>query len=590
METTQYAPTRNLFLFLIFFLSLACCAPLKESEPVISPHPTARWVLACRVANTGFGCYPGDSAFTSRTGMALETLQNLGALDELTDRGTLIEWLRSRQQPDGGFLEQADFYNGKELPGGSQSLLEATYWAIRSLQLLGSEINDPEAAARFIHSKLSKNGGYDAYEYSFGGAPESLYTTYWALASLKVLGTPIPDSSKTVEWVNSMGDTKGNRGGYTLSNGNWKYSSPAGCYYALRCLELLGTKSEKREDIRRFLFSDYGQEPDGGFEVGHHQEWKQNHYSRTEDTFYSVASLELLGNPISDLDSSRAKRPKSDCVAWLSSVQNRDGGFARIGINEHTPLPSPSEMRPTWQAVSTLLAMGAAVPEPRSPIEPVSELKTHVPKYRHPCVDSEDPAEVWAYRRIALPIYNHFYRLTGSKLEAIGRLNRWASAAIGPHNAAWITQGRSILMHGWGQCGTMSWLLQQLVTSIDFPARASFIIADVNCEVLVQEKDWRQAHWCLYIPFTHEFPLPMLEAPDGQRNGWSVLDMVVDFSLREKNPSRPRPTRIESKLFREVKIELIDAKTGEFGETLSMNTSTGYDSPVVDKLYPGRSY
>jgi hypothetical protein len=247
-------------------------------------------------------------------------------------------------------------------------------------------------------------------------------------------------------------------------------------------------------------------------------------------------------------------------------------------------------MRPTWQAVKSLMTLGAGVPEPNQPAEPISELEPHIPKYRHPCVDSEDLSEVWAYRRIALPIYEHFYRITGSKLEAIGRVNRWASAAIGPHNGAWITQGRGILMHGWGQCGTMSWLLQQLVTSIDFAARGSFIIADVNCEILVREDDWSKGHWCLYVPFTHEFPLPVLETPDGERNGWSVLDMVVDFALREKDPSRPRPTQIKSKLFKKVQVELIDADTGTFGEMLPMDTTTTYDSPVVGKLYPGGSY
>jgi hypothetical protein len=522
--------------------------------------------------------------------MALETLQELGALDFLKDKVQLIEWLHARQQPDGGFLEQPDFYNGKELPGGSQSVLEATYWAIRSLQILGSRPSNPADAARFIGSKLKKNGGYDAFEYAFGGAPESLYTTFWALGALEILGSSIPEPARTLEWVISMGETEGNRGGYSLSNGNWKYSSAAGCFYALRCLELLNAQTSKREKVRAFLLSEYGQEPDGGFEVGHHQEWEQNHYSRTEDTYYGVYALSMLDYPLSDSDPSRAKRPRSDCIAWLSSVQNRDGGFARIGISEHTPLPSPSEMRATWHAVKALKKLSAEIPQPGNPVTAVSELQIHTPKYRHPCVDSDDPSEVWAYRRIALPIYRHFLEVTGSKLEAIGRLNRWASAAIGPHNGAWITQGRGILMHGWGQCGTMSWLLQQLVTSIDFPARGSFIIADVNCEILVKEEDWSQAHWCLYIPFTHEHPLAILETPEGKRNGWSVLDMVVDYRLRQKDPSRTRPTRIKAELFEKVRVELINTETGEFGEMLSMDSTTTYDSPVVRKLYPGNNY
>jgi len=553
-------------------------------------HPTAAWILACRAGPGGFGCYPGDSAFTSRTGMALEALDDLGELERLEHREELVAWLQARQQPDGGFHEASDFYNGKKLPWGSESALEPTYWAVRALQLLGAGPGRPEAAAGFIQARMSDNGGYDAHEYAFGAASEALYTTFWAVGALEILGLPLPGAEKTAEWVLSMQDTKGHRGGFSLSNDVWKYSSAAGCYYALRILDLMGSAPKRPGQVKEFLLSDYGQEADGGFEVGHHRGWRQNHYSRTEDTYYGVYALELLGLPLADRDTSRAKRPRTDCAVWLSARQNPDGGFGRFGISEHTPLPSPSEMRATWHAVRALKLLGAEIPVPLNPVEPVPEVQPHVPAYSHPCVDGGDPAEVWAYRRIALPIYEHFLRVTGSRLEAIGRLNRWASAAVGPHNGAWITQGRGILMHGWGQCGAMSWLLQDLVTSIDYAARASFIIADVNCEILVREDTWDKPHWCLYVPFTHEYPDPGLVCPDGETNGWSVLDMVVDYSLRKKDPSRPRPTKIADRLFAKVRVETIDAGPGEFGSEYAMDSTTTYQSPVVDTLYPGRNW
>ena len=580
--------------FLAIISMLSCSAkmetPGKKGANVSDLSPTAEWVMACRAGDTGFGCYPGDSAFTSRTGMALETLEKLGELDKLQKKEELISWLKSRQQKDGGFVEFHDYYNGKEISGGSQSMLEATFWALRSLELLGAQSDNQAAAKAYILSKLHENGGYDAYEYAFGASPEGLYSTLWALGALKILGGELPEASKTRDWVIDMGNTKGGLGGYSLGNGNWKYSSVAGCYYALRCLDILGGKTPKPDSIRAFLFSDYGQEPDGGFEVGHNKGWRQNHYSRMEDTYYGVYALKLLGHPLSDLDSSRAKRPRSDCIVWISSVQNPDGGFGRFGISENTPLPSPSEMRATWQAVCALTMLDAHVPDPLNHVTPVNEIQVHMPKYRHPNVDCDDPADVWAYRRIALPIYEHFYQATGSKMAALGRVNRWASAAIGPHNGCWLTQGRGILMHGWGQCGTMSWLFQDLVTSIDFAARGSFIIADVNCEVLVQEDSWDKAHWCLYVPFTHEYPLVDIPTPEGKKNGWSVLDMAIDYRLRKEDPSRPRPTRIADRLFKDVKVEMIDPVTGEFGEMLPMDSTTTYDSPVAAKLYPGGSY
>jgi hypothetical protein len=583
-------------IFLGVFCWLLCCAPGGEDSTGEKPAAAAgsnsivEWILACRAGNGGFGCWPGDSAFTSRTGMALEALNDLGALEDLEAKDELVAWIKTRRQPDGGFLEADDFYNGQKLPWNSQSALEPTYWAVRALELLGAKLERPESAAEFIYARMTENAGYDAWEYAFGGAPEGLYTTFWAVGALKILGVPVPESGKTVEWVRSMQDTRGKRGGFSLSDGGWKFSSPAGCYYALRTLELLGGEPKRPGEVKKFLFSDYGQEPDGGFEVGHHQGWRQNHYSRTEDTYYGVYALEMLGEPLSDMDNSRAKKPRTDCMVWLASRQNPDGGFSRFGISEHTPLPSPSEMRATWHAVRALKLLEADFPAPLNPVKPVNELKAHVPAYKHPMVDCGDPADVWALRRIALPIYEYFLRVTGSRLEAIGRLTRWASAATGPHNSAWITKGRGILMHGWGQCGTMGHLLQQMVTTLDFPARVSFIIADVNCEILVREDSWDKPHWCLFVPFTHEYPNAQLTCPDGRKNGWSVLDMVVDYRMRKQDPSRPRPTRISDRLFAEVKLETVDPATGKWLKNYSMDSTTTYESPVVEKLYPDGSW
>ena len=176
----------------------------------------------------------------------------------------------------------------------------------------------------------------------------------------------------------------------------------------MRIFELLGGEPKRPAEMRAFLLSEYGQEPDGGFEVGHHLGWKQNHYSRTEDTYCAVKTLELMGEPLTRPRFLTGQASRSDCIAWLSSLQNPDGGFARIGINEHTLLPSPSEMRSTLQAVAALNLLGAAIPQPRQPKTPENEVVAHRPKYLHPCVNEKDPAEVWAFRRIALPIIRAF--------------------------------------------------------------------------------------------------------------------------------------------------------------------------------------
>lgn len=575
---------------IILGLTLPACTserPAASASP--DGHPTIEWILACRAGSGGFGWYPGDSASTSCTGMALEALEALGALESLPHHDSLAAWLQARSQEDGGFLEAGDYFNGKAMPWNSKSTLEATFWAVRSLQLLGVRPDDPEGVRGFIESRRHENGGYDAYEYCFGASQEALFTTFWALSALRALGQPLPDSAKTLEYVLAQQETGDNRGGFAL-NADWRYSSVAGCYYAMRCLELLGAQTRQPDRMRQFLLGMYGQEPDGGFEAGHGQGWSQDHFSRTEDTHSAVYAMRLLGRPLDDRDHSRAPLPRTDCIRWLGSVQNPDGGFGRFGVNGNIFLPPPSEMRATWQAVGALAMLGADVPRPANPVKAVPEIQAHVPQFKHPCVNSSDPAEVWAYRRIALPVYEHFFQLTGSRLKALGMVNRWAMAAVAPHNGAWITQGRGILMHGWGQCGTMSWLFQELAASIDFAARPSFIIADVNCEVLVQEPGWDKAHWCLFVPFTNEFGNPTLLPPDSTDSGWSVLDMAVNYRLMKQDPERLSPTHIAARLFSNVKIETIDPVSGDWLKEYPMDSTTTYDSAVADSLYPGGSW
>ncbi len=553
--------------------------------------PIAAWLLACRAGQEGFGWYPGDSAFTSCTGMALEALAELGALEPLEGRAELIAWIQARQQPDGGFIESGDYYHGKPLPWGSPSALEPTWWAVRSLELLGAQPRDLSAVGRFIHARLMADGGYEAYEYAWGGAKAALYTTFWAVAALKALGLPVTDSARTVEWVRGMQQTRDGRGGFSLSDDYFDYSSVAGTGYAIRTLALLGARPERPEAAKAFLLSSYGQEADGGFELGHGDRWNNfDHYSRMQDTFAAVLALELLRMPLADSDSSRAAHPRADCAAWIASLQNPDGGFGRLGVTDQTPLPSPSEMQATWQAVRSLRLLDAPRPSPRSWRCPADELQVHRPLHLHPVVNGADPAEVWAYRRIALPIYEHYLAETGSSLAAVGMVMRWVRAAVGPENGAWITGGRGILMHGWGQCGAMSWLLQSLLTGIDLASRASFVIGDVNLEVLVREEGWAASHWCLLIPFTNEWPDPALAAPDGSRDGWSALDLVVSYNERRQNLNYPSLTELGDHLFATVRIETIDTETGRWGREVTLDTTSSYGCAAAAELYPDRSW
>jgi prenyltransferase beta subunit len=590
MHSDRIGPLRTIILSAIVSLLTAACTGSAPS----GPPPTVKWVLACRVGNGGFGCYPGDTAFTSRTGMALEALSDLGFLESLAERDSLITWLKARQGEDGGFMEAPGYYRGRKgLPWGSESALEPTYWGIRALKLLGAVPEDSEAAVAFIRARGKTEGGFDAYEYTWGAAQSTLYSTFWAVGALMELGEAIPQKAKVGEWVRNHQNTTSRRGGFTLSRDNFNFSSAAGTYYGVRTLSLLDLRPERPEEVKRFLLSSYGQEADGGFEVGHGDDWNNfDHYSRMQDTYGAVAALELLGAPLTDDDSSRTGKPRSACRDWIASVQNADGGFGRLGITDQTPLPSPSEMMATWQAVRALNILGFPVPRPAKAREPLVEIEGHVPEHLHPIVNHHDPSEVRAFRRIAGPIYDHFLETTGSRSEAIFMVSRWVRAAVGPENVSQVRQaaGRSFLMHGWGQCGTMSWVLQAMATSVDHAARGTFAYGDANTEILVREAAWDRAHWICYIPFTNEYIGADQPAPDGGRNGWSALDLVLNHHRNATFLNYPSKTELGDHRFWRVWLETIDDKLGAWGPETKIDSSWAYGDKRSMEIYPDRSW
>ncbi|MFP4522050.1 MAG: prenyltransferase/squalene oxidase repeat-containing protein, partial [Fibrobacterota bacterium] len=192
-------------------------------------HPSASWIIAGRNGNGGFGCYPGDYGYTSRTGMALLALRDLGALDRLENKKELVSWLLARQNPDGGFYESENYYSGSqaagvpEMPWASSSGLQPTLWAVRALKILGKEIPNKKKIAGFVN-KLSlikfpeKNSSeeekyclvpikeeihapFSSFEASAKKGFGTLYSAYWALSILKEIGRELPPPEQIFRYM-----------------------------------------------------------------------------------------------------------------------------------------------------------------------------------------------------------------------------------------------------------------------------------------------------------------------------------------------------------------------------------------------------
>jgi hypothetical protein len=85
----------------------------------------------------------------------------------------LLQWLRSCQNPDGGF----------GFVPGSTSFVENSHWCLRALSLLHSKPLWPDLATDFVLRCRTANGGFARKH----GAAPFLYATWHAVASLAAL-------------------------------------------------------------------------------------------------------------------------------------------------------------------------------------------------------------------------------------------------------------------------------------------------------------------------------------------------------------------------------------------------------------------
>ena len=106
-----------------------------------------------------------------------------------------VEWLKSRQNPDGGWGESCRSYDDPSLAGLGTSTPSQTSWALLGLMAAGQ--SDGEAVRRGIRYLLdcrNAGGGWDESLYTGTGFPKVFYLRYhgysrffplWALGAYR---------------------------------------------------------------------------------------------------------------------------------------------------------------------------------------------------------------------------------------------------------------------------------------------------------------------------------------------------------------------------------------------------------------------
>jgi squalene-hopene/tetraprenyl-beta-curcumene cyclase len=144
-------------------------------------HPVIQRALAFLKRDQGF-----DGSWFGRWGVnyvygtsgVLRALESIG-LASLPDCGRAADWLRSVQNPDGGFGESVLSYYDPALKGKGKSTASQTAWGLIGM-LATAGCDDPATtrAAAWLISHQNENGTWEEDEFTGTGFPQVFYLKY----------------------------------------------------------------------------------------------------------------------------------------------------------------------------------------------------------------------------------------------------------------------------------------------------------------------------------------------------------------------------------------------------------------------------
>ncbi|MCI0527157.1 MAG: squalene--hopene cyclase, partial [Nitrospira sp.] len=125
-----------------------------------------------------------------------------------------IEWLKSRQNPDGGWGESCASYKDRSLAGVGNSTPSQTAWALMGL-LRAGYVKDPVVSRGIDYLLMTQNedGTWDEQEFTGTGFPGVFYLRYhmyakyfplWALSLYQTLRSKSRTLSDDVRMINRL--------------------------------------------------------------------------------------------------------------------------------------------------------------------------------------------------------------------------------------------------------------------------------------------------------------------------------------------------------------------------------------------------
>ena len=232
---------------------------------------------------------------------ALHVISDLYALKaDIDDTASLIACIQGSQNVDGGFSEQP----------GQLSDVFATYCAVISLRLLGSEPRAVQACVAYLHQCQQADGGFG----NVPGYQSDIWHSNLAALSLHVLGAQASEPQALLDFILACRHADG---GFANRPGN-----PPDTFSTYRALSLLHALDRELVDPSATVSWLQGlQQPQGAFL------YRPGKAVSLVGSYMAVAALYLLDAHPRDV---------LGVQAWIARHQKQDGGFGPLNTTSAT--------------------------------------------------------------------------------------------------------------------------------------------------------------------------------------------------------------------------------------------------------------
>lgn len=321
---------RSVLLLLSFSLLFLCHRRINAQKVTVDAQSTVQYLLSHQKSNGAFGpagmdytdvawTYPAvhalkilntniphaDSCYINghqpwiekaswRNGPWYWSLHQKANLYDLLDqKGDLESGMMPGMELELRFKPRTNYTEFRKYVKGEFYDVTSLWYIIEAVAILEGKIANPDYVKEFILARLTEQGGFEDLldDRSVpAGKKAHVVVTHHAVMTLQTLGIPVPNKEKIIAWLQSLQTPEG---GFKWNPEAESSGNKADVWYtwaAVKTLNALGAKPERMEDCLHWLNS--LQNADGGF--GDRPGWRSRLYS----TYFAVHAIDILSGSV----------------------------------------------------------------------------------------------------------------------------------------------------------------------------------------------------------------------------------------------------------------------------------------------------